>query len=236
MRTGILIVIMIIAVNNSYGQEFLQDMQKMYDAYKGTANFSMNIIFNIYNKKSPSLPEVQKGVVKKLGALYYTKFYDNEMVVGKKYTIMVDYSAKEVYAFISDKSFQPGLKDYKIPDSLNYLNKKVEYKGIVNGSKCYILKNPTLEITKYEIYLDAKTGFLSKLVYIYNQNEKQVDYGATKIETDYLNVDLQTIPAETFFSTDKFISVKSGKLALGPAYTGYTLIDLTKKETNAAIR
>lgn len=176
-----------------------------------------------YESESTKGKLLSKGVMRKVGGNYYSSFLGNEMIINEKNgTVIIDEPTKEITYLNPEKNTKKS-DQLTIPDSL--LSAFKFEKVTSDGLKKYVYVNtkPLAPIVKTELYINQKYQ-LVKLVYFYNKSNTKVDFEAYKVEILYKNIITSGI-ANTYFNTNKYISLKNNKPQLNKQYLNYTLLN-----------
>jgi outer membrane lipoprotein-sorting protein len=166
-----LFLVSFISINGT-AQDFKADMQKMQEIYNNAEKLQTSMKIDVYATEKATKPVMTKrATIKKEGNNFFYDIDGVTTLVNSKYSIMVNKTNKTIVF----KNIEKQLKD-RMNEVIPNFDKEleayngVEYKGLENGKKHYVVKNVDNQIKFGHIYLDNR-GMLSKIVYIYKEQK-----------------------------------------------------------------
>jgi hypothetical protein len=205
-------------------QKITAELKQVRDAYLAHDNLSADVSVTIYSGRNDKTgTQAEKGMIRKAGKKYYSKFGTEEMISNEQGTLLVDHSIKEMMFFekvprkmrLDANSGFPGI------DSLVTLSDSVRSRGIKEGLKLFSFYDRTQAAVQTDIYVDPATNLVRRIVYWYNES-MQEEYGAYKIVVEYSGYSFKD-PDPAFFSAKKYITLTKGRPAATAAYKHYNL-------------
>jgi hypothetical protein len=154
-------------------QDFKSDLKGLYELLGTQNNLSTDI--NIRVVGTPSGDMVQKAKIRKSGENYYYQLEGVEMFMDKKNYLMVDNSQKVIVYRPITHQMRENLKKQVANINLDTILGKydsVTFHGIEQGLKHYTVTISKSYISKAEVYLNADTKFLNKVVFYYSPKMK----------------------------------------------------------------
>lgn len=221
LRTYILFLLFMWSASYSSAQDLLQDMKKMHQAYEGIENLFARIVSKEYEGKG--LPLVETITVRKKGGQYLYEVDGRIILMNQDYLIAVDKENRQVVctpqyeeegAEVFMESFKPNL------DSVLSQYKDIQFLGVKNGLKHYRIEQLEAEITSIELFIDATSFLMKRIIYNYNEAE----YGKSWVELSFPILNTSPSFQSNTFSEAKYLKKVAGKLTLTEAYKGYQLI------------
>lgn len=208
-----------------WSQDYKADILQALTVYK-QPRLQLDSKIDVYANYSATQPsQSYKGTVKKNGLMYYSEMEGVRMLMNEKYLVMVYESEHQVVCTKRDKKSDKKLnKNSGDPtasiDSLLARNDSIVYKGVHDGLKTYIIYTNKSIIRRTEIYLDTKNGYVSQLVYFYNEELMPL---ANKVRIQY-TVTLNPSFSENEFSEKRFVTFSRGDAAAAGECAGYQVL------------
>lgn len=207
-----------------FAQDYKADLKKVTELYQKMDKYSTEVhvtTFESLKDKKPSF--YQKTIIKKDGNKFYYQFRNNIMMVNKKYSIVVDKQRKTIIYKALEKNAEPDMGKLTSFDQLekvmdNY--KKVEYKGIKNGVKHYIIY-PKYNLEKAELFMQPN-GLITKIIYQYANTNN----GSKRMVAIFKNSTLKPVYSKSQFSAAQFFVKKGKKFKPSPKYSTFKLIEV----------
>jgi outer membrane lipoprotein-sorting protein len=213
-----------------FAQDFKADMQKMQDAYKNIKKMSAVITISIYpNAASAQALANKTAVLKKQDDNYFYSLDEMILVMNEKYSVMVYKADRQIIC--SDRNLGEEKKAayaFASPaiDSLLSKYKSVEYKGIQEGCKQYVVQTIGA-INRTELSIDASTYLINSVTYYYDP-EKVPDAG--KVTVQYkINEGGSDISASDF-SEKQFFTRSGDHYVPSKSYKGYIVSKINPDE------
>ena len=187
-------------------------------------HFSMDVTVQVYETASDKKGTLLgKGLIRKSGTQYYSSFQDNEMIINNDCTVLIDHAEKEVHYFADAvKARQKEVAPFLDLEALMKTADSVASHGNTNGQMHYTIFSKTGPIRQTEVYADQQTYLIRKIVYFYNESDRENDYGIYKAVIDYSNISYNK-PSPDFFSEKKYIHYKERHPQLIAGYSKYKL-------------
>lgn len=205
-----------------YGQNLKADLQKMVDRLEKAKGLALSYHITTYDQLDKDrLTFEQKGYVNKYGNQSVAKVNDVTSLRTNKLFLMVDDKLKMIQLVELNDKDENVLMDLLKTESLKSTasNSKVTYKGIVGGKKHYLLTELG-QMKEAHIYIDQKTGFISRLIYYYDTKRFP---SANKVIINY-TADFGYKPTPGTFSASKYVEKKKEKFIPVKKYSTYQLI------------
>lgn len=197
-------------------------------AYRHSDYFSADVTVHSYSSADGQGILLGKGLIRKSGINYYSKFQDDELIVNNKCTVILDHHDKTItwYDAAQEKK-RKQRKGQQVPDidSLYSAKDSVLYKGIENGQRHFVFfsRNAASDVRMTEVFADDQTHFITKIIYYYRSNSEDEALDMYKVVIDYSSISTQK-PADSFFSESKYLSYSHNTPRLTAAYSSYELI------------
>ncbi len=162
------------------------------------------------------------GLMRKRGNDYYSKFGTDELLSNERCLVIADHATHTL--LVSEHTKKNGrMNPYMpMPDSLQKQNDTVVYKGLVNAQHLLVFSNASGLIQKTEVFLDAKTMLISRLIYYYAASSEEESADVYKVEILYTNVSLSE-PDASYFSEKRFVQYQNKRWVAVAPYTKYRL-------------
>ena len=214
----------ILCVKTSFAQKASDELMKVRQAYIDAENFCADVnVVGYKDKSSSNTVQIGNGMLRKTKSFYYSKFSGSEMISNSKYTFIVNHNEKVITVFDIPQILDLYKKQELINiDTLLSGTDSVAYKGIANGLKTFSFYSTSSDIYRTELSVDAKTNFISKVVYYYKEPDEEDSYDVDRIVIEYKNVSTKK-PDDSFFSEKKFFEKINGKLSVTAAFSKYKL-------------
>ncbi len=218
---GLLWMIFLLCVCQlSVAQNIQAEIEAIQKHYLGLQSYQYHVTTKLYGPDDYSKAHlVKKSVFKKRGESFIYTIDHITMLVNDNYSITCNSDEKIVVCNKREKT-QAG--DALIPDIGKVLTnfESVEYKGYVNGLKCYYLKRPEAVNHLIEFYFDASRSEVKKLVYHFNED---VELGFGKVVMEFSSSKNKAL-TNKMFSEKRYVRVENGKVKLNEQYKDYYLV------------
>lgn len=204
-------------------QSVEEDLKRLYKNFDGAEN----LYFELENRivKGEELGFEQKGKVYKKGDYYAYRMGDYELLVNKRYILIIDHSQRTIVCNSWSKAQADRLRAKKMPTVEDLLERypTVHYHGIKDGYKHYTFKNEKESLYKVDIFFEVASGFAKKTVYHYHPN---LAAAGAEIRMSLPVIDTDPSFPKGIFSERQFIVERNGQLQPTSRYAQYTVHDL----------
>lgn len=220
------LLILCILTSNLLGQVGMIEFKKTINAYNTIQQMSFEVeLFALEHKTSKTQIPIGKGLGKKQGSYFYSKFDENEMLQREGTTLMINTDEKKIDYYISDmkqaKAAQLDIDFNAIIDSLaTEKDSSFVYEGIKSGLKKFRKTTEDEVIQRTDFYVDPNTNLIVRIVYYYAESNEDHDIPFTTVTINYKNYKFTPIPLE-YFALSKFVQKSGNGYVGGSAYKGY---------------
>jgi hypothetical protein len=240
MKVGSLISgILLFAYNICFCQSPVkarEEFAKIKEAYDEHKSFSFDVKVVGYKTPTDKTPEIiGKGTTKKGNGFKYSRFDDVECIQHENNTLYIDHSYKIIsyYEYTKKRPSQLATPSdmTSVMDSIwKRYDTVLVYKGVENNLKHFVVSNQTDQIKQSDLYFNAGTNLLEKVVYYYNTNNENYEPEYSSVITYYGNYNYNNPSAEAC-NTKKFIMKNGNEFKPTLAYKEYKVqyYDLTKR-------
>ncbi len=200
-----------------------QELMKVRDVYLSAETFSAEVVVKGYIDENDRIgTTIGTGMLAKTKQAYHSKFAAVEMVANSNCTVIIDHEKKTIIYLEASNKFQ--MQKSVIPDidSLLALDDSVIYRGVKSGLKSFSFFSPRSQIYRTDLYVDANTQFIKRIIYYYPEANYEDNYDIDHIIIDYKNINLKQRD-NSFFSENLFVTTVKGKLTLTDKYKKYNL-------------
>lgn len=222
-RNIIFILLLCAATHLAWGQDIKKDMEQLQAAYSSAVKLHTEAEVSIYeNLSDTKAQDRKKAVIKKDGNNYLYSLDNNLMLLNGKCLLMIYPTEKQIVYEKRSPNQEEQLTKSVIPDIDSLLRKtdSVRYRGSRDGMKHYSIYSSKSMIKQTDIFLDAASGGLKKISYLYNT---QMLSGTAKVDVDYKLFDTAPVFGTDTFSEKNYI-VRNGKqYKAAPKYYGYNV-------------
>lgn len=217
-----ILLAMFFLVGNGLAQDFKDDLEKANLAYTQSENIDSEFEVISYFREPDMKPEKTTYQLKKRGGSYRYDLGGIKTIIGDGYTII--HHAEKAILTCNRNSGTEAIRKTNVVDidkmASSYEN--VIYKGIVNGQKLYVLKNPKSTFSTVEIYLNTTTAMVEKTIQYVNE---LLESDRSKIETITKKMDLAPTFSKDAFSIEKYVKISTDQeVKLQPAFAQNRLI------------
>ena len=207
-RGFIKIVLCMCFAQITFGQDFAVDMKKMNQAYGAN---ELTIDFEVYliaDEKNTSKKEsLGLGKIRKKSDLYFSSFDGQHIYHNEDGVVLIDDKEKSV-DYIKRSSKRPESKELT-NDQINAMiamSDTVYFVQTKNGVKHYRIFNESADIRIVDLYMNAKTFFIDKLVYTYKESTKEESFDAHQMEVIYTRNRTKCELKPSYFSTKSILA------------------------------
>jgi outer membrane lipoprotein-sorting protein len=209
-------------------QDAKEWINKMNTAYKSATSLSMNFQADYFASGIQlSATTSVKGEVRYSGMNYYSDAMGQIVVSNKRSMLIVNKTEHTITCL-------PGSEESPVNDGADNVAGGPD-SSWARAAQLKLLGNDgltqTIEIiekdgvyAKTVLKVNVKTYALEEVVFYYNSLENG---SKPKLVVRYSNVKFNVVIAEADFSEKKYIQKKNGKIIPAPAWSSYTIIDLT---------
>jgi len=236
MKTLLIMVVMVVSAITTGlpAQNYTADIQaalKVFELPKLQLNVEVNV-YPFYASQEPS--QVYKAELKKDGNSFYSKLDNTRMLLNDKYLVMVYDDDKRVICTERDKKSEKAMRKNSDPteqiDTLLKKNDSIVYGGITGNAKVYTIYTNKSIIRRTEIHLDVKTGYISSLVYYYNE---QLVPNGNKVRVDYVTNTAPVFSASEFSEKRFVVFGRGDAVTAGSECSNYNVIYVDPKTSTA---
>lgn len=199
------------------GQDFRARMEALKAEYARLSNVHIEMEIKVFASEETEPLFVQNAIIKRQGELYYYRMGATEMVMNKKYILMVDESARQIVctarSLKAEKAFDDPLTVnfdslllfYETPQLLNSEPNTERYKLSPKGG----------EILEATISIDLKQNIVTQIDYLYRVGHRAIIW--------FNKFDKDVIFTEADFSESRFVLEEKGHLKTTPLYSRFNL-------------
>lgn len=208
------------------------DLLRMNENYSKAKSYSMTISVKVYESKVTSAePTLYGGKVKKSADGYFASMKGITIIVNTNCSMMIDDNQKQIVYGSSNgknkKQEAQGKNLTYLPDSSLYGKNQIELQTSANGRKTYLVKTPgSSYFEKMLITINVLSNTLDEIVYYYKANE---EISGSKVVVTYTDVKINSDIPPSAFSEKRYITKHGEQLNGIGKYSGYKLVDSTKK-------
>ena len=221
-----LVLLAFFAMNTVDGQNLVDDLKKMKDAYEKSSKLKMKIVSKEYEGEN-SKPTIEETLILRDGndLRYLSK--ERILMMNDAYVVVVDERSKLIRCIPREN------KEMKKPDDMGFMAQtginfdtlissydKVEYLGVKNGNKVYRMTLKDQDITTIEMGIDAQSYLMKQIRYTYNEEW----YGKTWINISMPLIDTNPSFEKDTFSEWSFLKKEQGELKPNDRYKDYRLV------------
>ena len=201
-------------------QEAVVDFKKSQATYAALENYHGKMVSTTYGESAEIL-DVSEVEVKKKGQLFRYDQGETEAIINPNY--MVTHNKEENILACNRVHTPNGLQNPIAIDLEGMLEsyEEVIFKGVVSGTKCYVLKDEYGPFEVIEFYFDQSTALIQKLVYHYREHPEME---ATKVEIICEHLSLNPTFADAVFSEREFVSINGNVVKAQSSFSNCTLI------------
>jgi hypothetical protein len=236
LRIYSLLVIFLLTGIVLHAQNFSEDYKKLFKTYMEHKQISLGITYSVYSDLTGNtVVQNEKGFFRMDGSKVYQIFEQTENLENSPYHVYVDHKRRFIVmtektpAYLkiekkANKKMKPDFAYQLIDSTIPYL-KKVEYKGIKDGAKEYLLV-PKTGSKEMLIAINTSTWLLDKITVYSNApiSSKGRTLARPRLEITYRNINLHPLFTAKDFSIAKYgFFQKNGKFLLSPDYKNYKL-------------
>lgn len=212
-------------IHISFAQDYKADLKLMNKRYATLENFYTEMsIKNYATVKSKQPNFVQVGKIRIQDFQFYYTFDDMDMLINKKYSIMVDKKNKTIVYKKLAKAPKAGDQDLEtiMPDfdKVMEVYDSVVYKGKKDGVKHYIIY-PKLQFKSVELFLKTD-GVIKKIVYYYEPNMVNMK----KVVIEFNKSTITPTFVKNQFSEKKYFTMSGSTATTTSSYKNYKLLQV----------
>lgn len=238
---GLAFSFQLFASGSDYSKKATEDLNKINDVYKNTAEISMDIKYMVYKSVTDKSPlKTQKGFYRKSGTYFHSSLMGIETIKTEKQKITIDDAAKKMFVYKVTPDEEPGYSNINVEEVLkNYTS--VDYTDVGGGKKAY-----TFGFEKYNfayesitIIFHEKTYFLNKIIIVLKPQKEDIHYYGnktkkapakekSKLEIEYTDIELKANTDKSVFNESNYFINQKGKPTCTGKYKGYSLFNRTQ--------
>lgn len=191
-------------------QSFEADLKRMYETMISAESLWMEME-TVGNKYDGSAPFTSRGVMKLQGGLMYVEMYNLILFSDNNWQVMVDKSESEIYVKPARHPQKPADLVKNFVPAMNEQWENLEEATMVthaDGSRGYLVKNPTGMFAAIELYFDAGTGLLRRIIYHYHTEERDSDF--TTMEVNFTKLEVNPALEPSTFDISRLL-IRSGE-------------------------
>lgn len=200
------------------------ELKKIRDAYVTNKQLSFDVEVYSYSTKTDKTPElVSKGYMKKSNDKYCSNFNNYELMINGKKALIVDRERKtlDYYEYETNKPEIPKGYDFNM-DSLILGMDSIVMRPLANGLKHFTCFSKNGFVRQTEIYADAQTHFIKRILYYYIGSTEDFEIGFDRVEIFYKNIQTRLVDESSFSFSKYFKRTKSTFIPVGE-YQGYQI-------------
>jgi len=209
--------------NSINAQNIAEDIKKMNAANIYSEQFMAQLTVKVFSSEKDEKPSItQYYEIKKKGKDLYYKIDNKRILVNSSCVLVINDKEKKV--LYSKNNGKSPLNNQSIDvnvDSLVKAYDNVEFKGITNGLKQYVIHQKKNPIPTIEIYFSENGEKLSKLIYHYDTKAYPVN---NLVEINYTKWTYSPQFEANDFSEKKYITKINNKIQLVAALHAYQLV------------
>lgn len=216
-----------------YAQETgIEWLQKMNQQYATATSLKFEFEAMYYSNHSRIKPlNTMTGKVISSGQNYYSDAMGREIIVSGKSTLIVDNEQLTITCLPgSDKPDKKQKGATAVgPDSAWLVATEITLLNQSGDLRTIVIKEKNSIYERTEILINATTYAMEQVVYYYSTMESG---GKPCFVVNYKNVAFNTTIPDAVFSEKKYIQRKNGTIVSMPAWSKYTIVDLTDRYDN----
>jgi len=213
-------ILILCCVNWIVAQDLNADLKQLLTKYEENA-FQCEITTQTYQKHSSTQPDFsEKSLLKRKGSQL---FYETEkLIILNNEQFSISYNKERAVIFCNQKT-KPTNQQFSLFNFSKLLEQfsSVEYKGLVENDKCYILKRAGGPFSIMEFYFDQDQSQIRKIVYHYEEQWAR-DIVKTVVYIKHLPMDRPFRKDQ--FSERQFVQILSGKVRVQPNLKNHHLV------------
>ncbi len=219
-----------------YSQEWKEDLLAMNKAYISAKSFQMNIEIKSFTTAADTKPLFDyKGRAVSSEGNYYTSIMGRTTIFNKRSVLLVDDKQKIILYKKNkkDAKAQNGFSIAKLDSAMVLAGKNVQVKYLLNSAeekRIQIAYKNSL-IDKLELAINPDNNTIVQVVYYYNTENPEFNNSAAKVTVDYSDIVLNKPIADSYFSENKFITIKKNKITPLNNYAKYQVVDQDQTQT-----
>jgi hypothetical protein len=227
MKKLVLILIVVLTGTNLFAQDARAILKAAGEAFRKHENLNMEVAVYTYEKENSAASLVGKGKMSKSDKGYYSRFMNDELISNKNGTVILNHEQKTMHYFEGEnnkakKGFVPQ------PDSLSAGDSAV-YLGMENGLQHVLIYHRNSYIERTEVFINASTSLLSRIVYYYPPANEEFTADAYKSEVIYEKINFDKAN-ESLFEIGRFVDKKNKTWVATAAWSKYALTVVTAPE------
>lgn len=204
-----------------HAQDFKADLEKMYQAYRDLANFSVKVDIRVYENSVKSAPSmVHKASVGKQGSSFLITLDHVTMLYTNSLSLIIDPEQKTITCSPSGKNdVKPALSLTGLDSLLKQVD-SVKYMGIQNSLKHYTIYTKKNLIKRSDLFISSIDHRMVKVIYDYNYELMKQN---TKVVIEYSGFTTTPSFPAGYFSLSRYIYVEKDKIKPTSNYKQYEL-------------
>lgn len=230
-RATSVILGLLFSANWLFGQDPKDDFKKINEAYLKQNEFSMDVVYNLYeNSSTKAIFQSERAEVKHSKGKQYYKIATYESLFTDKYAIVLDHESKVAQVVKSIAAKKKNIFSVDLDTVFLKLCQSVEHFEDGPNQRGYKLKTDHSEYEEIHIYFNKQTYFIEKMVLFYavktnlRDPEDLKKQNKPRMEILCTNINFSPNFTKSTFSEQKYISTQGMKIQLQPAYKTYKLI------------
>ncbi len=211
-----ILFLLVLQTVSGISQNAVAEYKKIINAQKKSEYVSLNIDVVAYETRNDKTPEViGKGVLKKSKDISYSKYNEQEMLYGEKYTLVINNDIKTIDYYEHEKGPRPKMKNNYlslIDSTLADMGEGFKYEGVKDNLKHFSVSTPEDIIERTDFYFGNSDNLLAKIVYSYGPSTDDYETGVALAIINYKNYSFDKI---TINSDKSYYIVKNGDTWVG---------------------
>lgn len=181
------------------------ELKKIRDAYLANKQLSFDVEVYSYSTKADKTPDlVSKGYMKKSDDKYYSNFNNYELMITGGKALIADRERKTLDYYEYETKKPEISEGYEVNiDSLIPATDSVVMRPLADGLKHFTCFSKEGYVRQTEIYVDARTHFIRRILYYYIDSTEDFELEFDRIEIRYRNIETKPV-GQSFFSFDKY--------------------------------
>lgn len=220
-QVGVSISLLLGSCAPAYTQQLKQALQNMRQAYEKSS--ACHVVMQVKAFDGPEAPEAyytETAHICRRGTDYHYRFGNQEMLMNKKYLVVVDKGAQQIV--LNKRHLKAEAANLAAPvgidlDSILNFYDTPEYLGRHEGVDHYKIVQKQGPIGRIDLMLQTDTHLLQALHYHYRTGEF--------VTITFLQFNLQPDFTAATFDEQQYVTRVRGKLQGVQAFRAYTIID-----------
>lgn len=200
-------------------QDLSTTLQAMRDRYANSSGLHLVMDIRAYDSEAATTPFfAQQAEIKKAGDDYRYHYQDQEVLLNKHVSLIVDKQHQVITCQPRDKTAEAALATLPFADLDSLLSAygSPSFAGKENGLDHYVLARPEGEIARVGLWLDTLSQLLRKLTYHYRNGSRVV--------IDFTTLTMDPVFASQTFSETAFVTRKRKTWQPTATYAHYRIV------------